>query len=259
MKRNGRFPIAMFGTLLGLCTGSLLVSPIAADELFQGELLEGGLLQSDADQSTNAQDDVAQDKDIPTAVPHAPLSWTSPAASVQEACADAKTRFKHWMQRTHWGYPEHFGREPLGSTTAVAMAAMKQAGHEERSILYRYDFYPEENPNAHLMTPFGVAHLGRILQRGFPGPLTLGIERSVANPALDEARRQAVAEHPILQELLGSPDQIRLITKPWGLDGVEAIQHYRGQLTSGASALSPSGSMSGGGGSMGSAAGMSSR
>ena len=255
MRRNGRFPIAMFGTLLGLCTSAVHISPIAADELLQGDLFQAELLEGEQLQDSPDQGDNAQEKGSPTEAPRTPRSWTSPAASVQGACADATTRVKHWMQRTHWGYPEYFGREPLGSATAVSMAAMKQAGHEERSILYRYDFYPEESPSAHLMTPFGVAHLGRILQRGFPGPLALGIERCVANPALDEARRQAVAEHPILQEMLGSPDQIRLITKPWGLDGVEAIQHYRGQLTSGASALSPSGSMSGSGDSMGSAGG----
>lgn len=160
-------------------------------------------------------------------------------------------RWKAEKQESHWGYPEYFGRQPFGSANQVAMHAMKQNGFVAQSILYRSDFYPPDSPDAHLLNPYGAARLERVVNRSLRAGVPIGMERLFGNSELDELRRAHLAAHPLLQNLIHSVDEIRLVSDPMGLDAVEAQQHYlSGQLGSIGRGFSDSGGSSSVGGAL---------
>lgn len=157
--------------------------------------------------------------------------FPNPFRNLQQRYRIAHLRFKHRMQESYWGYPEYFEKNDIGSSTRVAFEAMKQSGHPEQCILYLSDFYPEGDPDESSLTPYGEARLERIIRRSERRGLQLGIEMTRTNRRLDESRRASLASHPALGNLVFSPEEIRLVDKPRGVDAVEAIDHYyNGQL-----------------------------
>ena len=157
--------------------------------------------------------------------------FSNPFRNLQERYRIAHLRFKHRMQESYWGYPEYFEKNDIGSATRVAFEAMKQSGHPEQCILYLSDFYPEGGSDESSLTPYGEARLERIIRRSERRGLQLGIEMTRTNRRLDESRRASLASHPALGNLVFSPEEIRLVDKPRGVDAVEAIDHYyNGQL-----------------------------
>lgn len=173
--------------------------------------------------------------------------FSNPFRNLQERYRIAHLRFKHRMQESYWGYPEYFAKNDFGSSTRIAFEAMKQSGHPEQCILYLSDFYPDGSPYESLLTPYGEARLERIIRRGELRGLQLGIETTRTNRRLDESRRASLAAHPALGNLVFSPEEIRLVDRPRGVDAVEAIDHYyNGQLNS---AGGSGGAMGGTGGS----------
>jgi hypothetical protein len=196
------------------------------------------------DRETRAQE--------PTVSPSCPPPRSSNFFSrMRASCAETMDRWKAENQESHWGYPEYFGRQAFGSANQVAMHAMKQNGFAAQCILYRSDFYPPDSPDAHLLNPYGTARLERVINRSIRAGIPIGLERSSGNGELDELRRAHLLAHPLLQNLIHSVDEIRLITNPMGLDAVEASQHYlQGQLGSINQGFSDSGGSSSAGGAL---------
>ena|GEM_PF-6901719 len=191
-----------------------------------------------ADHATHGQE--------PATCPPCPPAGSSHFFSrMRASCAETMDRWKAENQESHWGYPEYFGRQAFGSANQVAMHAMKQNGFAAQSILYRSDFYPPDSPNAHLLNPYGAARLERVINRSLRAGLPIAIERVYGNSELDDLRRAHLVTHPLLQNLIHSVDEIRMISDPMGLDAVEANQHYLdGQLGSTRRGFSDSGGSS---------------
>jgi len=164
---------------------------------------------------------------------------------MRASCAETMDRWKAENQESHWGYPEYFGRQAFGSANQIAMHAMKQNGFAAQGILYQSDFYPSDSPNAHLLNPYGTARLERVINRSLRAGMPIGMERVFGNSELDDLRRTHLVAHPLLQNLIHSVDEIRLVPDPMGLDAVEANLHYLdSQLGSSRRGFSDSGSSS---------------
>jgi hypothetical protein len=145
-------------------------------------------------------------------------------------------------QADYWGYPEYFCEPELGSSVYSAMQSQKAQGVIQQTILYRYDFYPENSPMAFELTPYGKRRLDKLASRALPFGTPLKIERCPNNAQLDETRKQMVAEYAVAANLGWSPDMICLVDGVPGISGTEAILHYKNLMTQTMSGPSGSGS-----------------
>jgi len=146
--------------------------------------------------------------------------------------ASTLNRWKRSMQASHWGYPEYFHRNTFGYANRNAFASNIRDGAIERSALYLLDFYPEDSPYAHMLTPKGLERLEKSLCIGSEIGSPIRIEKS-ARPELNELRREWLAEHPSVIAAGIDPTNIVLVSKPIGIAASEAITRYqRGLSTS---------------------------
>lgn len=139
--------------------------------------------------------------------------------------------FKRCKQASHWGYPEYFCEPELGSSVSAAFQAQKAYGLAEQSCLYLCDFFPANSPMASQLTAFGRRRLEKLSFRAVLAGMPLRIEQSLDSPELDEARRQQVLQQSSAANLGLTPDMVVLARDVRGFSGIEAILHYRNQLT----------------------------
>jgi hypothetical protein len=135
-------------------------------------------------------------------------------------------RWKRSMQASHWGYPEYFHKNSYGYANRNAFANNIRDGAIERSTLYLLDFYPENSPYAHLLTPKGLERLEKSICVGATLGSALRVEKS-ARPELDELRLQWLAEHPWVVAAGLDSNSIQLVSKPVGIQASEAIYRYQ--------------------------------
>lgn len=93
------------------------------------------------------------------------------------------------VQGRFYGYPEEFVPRPLGAALADHNLAMVANGAAARLTLYDYDFVQGSSE----LSPRGIEQLIRLAPQLQASPYPLIIERTPANPALAQARREAVA------------------------------------------------------------------
>jgi hypothetical protein len=136
------------------------------------------------------------------------------------------SRWKRSMQASHWGYPEYFHRNSYGYANRNAFANNIRDGAIERSTLYLLDFYPENSPYAHMLTPKGLERLEKSICVGTTVGSAVRVEKS-ARPELDELRRQWLAEHPWVVAAGFDSNSIQLVSKPVGIQASEAIYRYQ--------------------------------
>ena len=147
----------------------------------------------------------------------------------------------HTLQDKCVGYPDTF-REPLLGyylTEQLTLQVGKADWH--RFTLYRTDFLPGTN----VLSPNGASRFNIMLRRAcaWPGPVT--IEWTPDQPAVAEARRQAVLAmlHQAGQPYV--PERVVIGPSPYpGGYGIEPVNFYnnmtiRSQLASPAFALTP--------------------
>lgn len=135
-------------------------------------------------------------------------------------------RWKRSLQASHWGYPEYFHRNSYGLANRIAFANNIKDGAIERSTIYSIDFYPEDSAYAHMLTPRGIERLEKALCVSTTLGSPIRIEKSV-RPELNELRRQWIAEHPVLTASGIDPDRMQWVSKPVGIQAVEAIRSYQ--------------------------------
>lgn len=175
-----------------------------------------------------------------------------------ECESSALNRWKRSMQASHWGYPDYFHRNSYGYANRNAFANNIRDGAIEKSTLYLLDFYPEDSPHSHMLTPKGLERLEKAVCVNTSLSSPLRIEKC-DRPELNEMRRQWLAEHPSVAAAGIDANRIQWVSKPVGIQASEAIYRYQRGLS--ASSNSSSGNPStpsaapmfqGGGGSTGS-------
>ncbi len=141
-------------------------------------------------------------------------------------------RWKRSMQASHWGYPEYFHKNSYGYANRNAFANNIRDAAIERSTLYLLDFYPEDSPYAHMLTPTGLERLEKSICVGTTLGSVLRIEKS-ARPELNELRRQWLAAHPSIVAAGFDADSIQVVARPIGIQASEAIYRYQRGIISG--------------------------
>jgi hypothetical protein len=135
------------------------------------------------------------------------------------------------MQQSHWGYPEHFQKNAFGAANRNAFSANIRDGALEKTILYQIDFYPENSPQAHMLTPKGLERLEKALCVSQAYGSGLQFEQA-ARAELNDQRRAWLAEHPeVLAAGISSVD-IRQAKRPMGIQAAEAIRRYQQGISS---------------------------
>jgi hypothetical protein len=183
-----------------------------------------------------APESVARDQSIGRCVPAMPdypafqSSYGNPYRIMDCRNGDCEStkieRWKRSMQSSHWGYPEYFHRNTYGHAHRNAFANNIRDGAIERATLYHLDFYPEDSPYAHMLTPKGLEKLEKAIcvSNTFGSPLK--VEKS-NNPELNEKRRQWLSEQSTVAQAGILPDSIWLTAKPMGIQATEAIRNYQ--------------------------------
>ncbi len=147
----------------------------------------------------------------------------------------------HTLEDKFVGYPDTFAEPPLGFYLTEQLTLQVGKADPHRFTLYRSDFLPGTN----VLSPIGASRFNIMVKRvsAWPGPVT--IEWTPDQPAVAEARRQAVVAMlhqtglPIVPErVVVSPSSY-----PGGL-GIEPTNFYhnmtiRSQMASPAFALPP--------------------
>jgi hypothetical protein len=137
-------------------------------------------------------------------------------------------RCKLRNQECWLGFPEYFVPPPLGTSIIRTYQAHVANGDAARQVLYHYDFEPD-GEHLTLRGHDRLAEITAMLQyNGFP----VVIERTPANPALAEKRRQVVLNE-LARGQFPVPAERVLIGQPLanGLRGPEAVVIYRNLLS----------------------------
>ena len=151
--------------------------------------------------------------------------------SNEDCQGSAVQRWKRSMQQSHWGYPEHFQKNAFGVANRNAFSANIRDGAIEKTTLYQLDFYPENSPQAHMLTPKGLERLEKALCVSQAYGTGLQFEQA-ARAELNDQRRAWLAEHPeVLAAGISSVD-IRQAKRPMGIQAAEAIRRYQQGISS---------------------------
>jgi len=139
-------------------------------------------------------------------------------------------RWKRSMQASHWGYPEYFHRNTFGHSNRNAFSNNIRDGAIERATIYLMDFYPEQSPYAHMLTPKGLERLEKAIcvSKTFGSPMRL--EKS-SRPELNQLRLQWLSEHPTLVASGMDPTTMVWVSNPSGIMASEAIRSYQRGLS----------------------------
>jgi len=147
----------------------------------------------------------------------------------------------HTLEDKFIGYPDTFVEPPLGFYVTEQLTLQVGKADSHRFMLYRTDFLPGTN----VLSPIGASRFNIMVKRvcGYPGPVT--IEWTPEQPAVAEARRQAVlamlqqSGQPVVPERV----VIGPSASPGGI-GIEPVNFYnnmtiRSQMASPNFALPP--------------------
>lgn len=188
----------------------------------------------------------------PTAVTAMPANRHGCGAGCQN-CNPPKlgSQCKAELQYSHWGYPEEFQERPFGSIVRAQSQQQVVNGIAALSALYRYDFFPPNDPNAEKLTSRGKWQLRKIASHILTHSVKVMVE-STGDAQLDAARQQHVFDQlaqfsvpvPAEQIVIGTP-------RPSGLQGLEALTIYQNQLIDTRAKGAFSGGGGGGGGNFG--------
>jgi hypothetical protein len=150
-------------------------------------------------------------------------------------------RWKRSMQASHWGYPEYFHRNTFGYSNRNAFSNNIRDGAIERATIYLMDFYPEDSPYAHMLTPKGFERLEKAVcvSKSLGSPLRF--EKS-HRAELNELRRQWLSEHPSILAAGLDPSSIQWVSNPSTIMATEAIRSYQRGISASSNQASPSGS-----------------
>jgi len=147
----------------------------------------------------------------------------------------------HTLQDKFIGYPDAFVEPPLGFYVNEQLSLQVAKADPHRFTLYRTDFLPGTN----VLSPIGASRFNIMINRvgAWPGPVT--IEWTPDQPAVAEARRQAVLAMLQRTGLPIIPERVVVGPSPYpGGLGIEPANFYnnmtiRSQMASPAFALPP--------------------
>lgn len=144
----------------------------------------------------------------------------------EDCQGSAVQRWKRSMQQSHWGYPEYFQQNTFGAANRNAFSANIRDGAIEKTTLYQIDFYPENSPKAHMLTPKGLERLEKALCVSQAYGTGLQFEQA-ARAELNDQRRLWLAEHPDVLAAGISSVEIRQAKRPMGIQAAEAMRRYQ--------------------------------
>jgi hypothetical protein len=136
-----------------------------------------------------------------------------------------------WLWRRYQGkfagYPEDFAPRPLGAALYDVNRTMVANGAAAKLVLFDFDF----EPGTSRLRPRGHDQLVRMSAQLAASPYPLIIERTLANPALAEARRAAVLAELAAGPLPVTADRVLVgMPKPYGMAGNDADIIYSNSL-----------------------------
>jgi hypothetical protein len=128
----------------------------------------------------------------------------------------------HTLEDKFIGYPDTFIEPPLGYYVNQQLAVQVAKADPHRFTLYRSDFLPGTDR----FSPIGASRFNLLVPRLASGSLPIIIEWTPDQPALAQARRQAVLA---TLERVGRPfpgERVVIGPSPYpGAMGVEAVGH----------------------------------
>jgi hypothetical protein len=160
-------------------------------------------------------------------------------------CGDKKAQRKAKRQYKYWGYPELFCERPHGSLMRSHLDAQIAAGMAAQMMLYRYDFFDTDQPQAYALKPAGYRSVSRIVDFASVSPTPIMIE-STGDDALDAARRQTVIRAMSQRGFPVDEEQVVTLDRdPFGVSADEAALNHGAMLPQPQSASQPGNSGSG--------------
>ncbi len=130
-------------------------------------------------------------------------------------------RIKSFLQRTQWGYCNHFEERPFGESMVVALSQQVDRGSQNMMMLYHYDFYPMESQRSAELTPRGKLQLMKMIVRMPTVAAPIMVQITANDPTLNQNRRQHVINS---LALLGTPVPDEFVLLAPAKDGAQATE-----------------------------------